>query len=44
MHNLQGMSYRDIAMELGISESGVEKHIMKGLLHCRRQMKTLLSE
>ncbi|WP_020158461.1 RNA polymerase sigma factor [Methylobacter marinus] len=44
MHNLHGMSYRDIARELGISESGVEKHIMKGLLHCRKQMKTLLPE
>lgn len=42
MHNIHGMSYRDIARELNISESGVEKHIMKGLLHCRRQMKKLL--
>lgn len=44
LHNIHGMSYRDIALELGISESGVEKHIMKGLLHCRKQMKKRLPE
>jgi RNA polymerase sigma factor (sigma-70 family) len=44
LHNIHGMTYRDIARELNISESGVEKHIMKGLLHCRKQMKKRLSE
>ncbi|WP_442497869.1 RNA polymerase sigma factor [Methylobacter sp. sgz302048] len=44
LHNIHGMSYRDIAQALNISESGVEKHIMKGLLHCRKQMKKRLPE
>lgn len=42
LHNIHGMSYSEIAKELDISESGVEKHIMKGLLHCRKRMKNLL--
>lgn len=42
LHNIHGMSYSEIARELDISESGVEKHIMKGLLHCRKRMKNLL--
>ncbi|MEF3076815.1 RNA polymerase sigma factor [Methylobacter sp. Wu1] len=44
LHNIHGMPYRDIAQALNISESGVEKHIMKGLLHCRKQMKKRLPE
>jgi len=43
LHNIHGMSYSEIAKQLDISESGVEKHIMKGLLHCRKRMKTLLA-
>lgn len=42
LHNIHGKSYSEIAHELEISESGVEKHIMKGLLHCRKRMKNLL--
>ncbi|MGZ8226046.1 MAG: RNA polymerase sigma factor [Methylococcaceae bacterium] len=42
MHNVHCMSYREIASELEISESGVEKHIMKGLLRCRKEMKKWL--
>jgi RNA polymerase sigma-70 factor (ECF subfamily) len=42
LHNIHGMSYSEIAKDLGISESGVEKHIMKGLQHCRKRMKNLL--
>lgn len=43
LHNIYGMSYSEIARQLDISESGVEKHIMKGLLHCRKRMKNLLA-
>lgn len=43
LHNIHGMSYSEIARELAISESGVEKHIMRGLLHCRKRMKNLLA-
>lgn len=35
LHKLQGLSYRDVAERLGISQSAVEKHIMKALLRCR---------
>ena len=42
LHNIHGLSYSEIARALDISESGVEKHIMKGLLHCRQRMKKLL--
>lgn len=44
MHKLQQMSYAEIAQYKGISESGVEKHIMKGLRHCRTRLKTLLAD
>ncbi|MFZ2724963.1 MAG: RNA polymerase sigma factor [Methylococcaceae bacterium] len=42
LHKLHQMSYAEIAQHKGISESGVEKHIMKGLRHCRRRLKTSL--
>jgi RNA polymerase sigma factor (sigma-70 family) len=32
MHRLQKMKYRDIALEIGISQSAVEKHVAKGTL------------
>ncbi len=38
LHKLHGSSYRDIAKLLDISESAVEKHIIKGLAHCRRRL------
>ncbi len=38
LHKLYGLSYREVAQRLGISESAVEKHIMRGLLHCRRRL------
>lgn len=37
LYKVHGLTYREIAVELGISQSGVEKHIMKGLAHCRRR-------
>lgn len=33
MHRLDGRKYREIAEELGISQSAVEKHIAKAMLH-----------
>ena len=36
MHRLKGMSYREIATELGVGEKGVEYHLMRALARCRR--------
>jgi len=38
LHKVRGLSYRETAGMLGISESAVEKHIIKGLQHCRRRL------
>lgn len=38
LHKIRGLSYREVAEILGISESAVEKHISKGLQHCRSQL------
>jgi RNA polymerase sigma factor (sigma-70 family) len=38
LHKIRGMSYREVATMLEISESAVEKHIIKGLLHCRKRL------
>lgn len=38
LHKIRGMSYREIAQLLDISESAVEKHIIKGLMHCRSRL------
>lgn len=35
LHKIDGLSYGEIAGRLGISRSGVEKHMMKALAHCR---------
>jgi RNA polymerase sigma-70 factor (family 1) len=40
LNKLHEMSYGEVAQHIGISESGVEKHIMKGLKHCRQRLKT----
>ncbi|PYE86501.1 sigma-70 family RNA polymerase sigma factor [Phyllobacterium leguminum] len=42
MHKFDGLSHMEIAGELGISRSMVEKHIMKALSHCRDRMADLL--
>ncbi|WP_257547154.1 RNA polymerase sigma factor [Sphingopyxis sp. DBS4] len=36
MHRLKGMSYREIAEQLGVGEKGVEYHMMRALARCRR--------
>jgi len=38
MHRLENMKYRDIAKQLAISESAVEKHIAKGTLFLGKWM------
>ena len=38
LHKLHGLSYKEIALRLEISESAVEKHIIKGLIHCRKRL------
>ena len=38
LHKIHGLSYREVAQHLGISESAVEKHITKGLQHCRKRL------
>lgn len=40
-NRVYGMTYAEIAKELGISDSAVEKHMAKALLHCRAQFKVL---
>lgn len=42
MHKFDGMSHAEIAHELGISRSGVEKLIMKALSTCRQKMDDLI--
>ncbi|MFZ2170458.1 MAG: sigma-70 family RNA polymerase sigma factor [Methylococcaceae bacterium] len=41
LYKIHNMSYREIAAELGISESGVEKHIAKGMSYCRQKLLAL---
>ncbi len=38
LNRLHDMSYKQIAQSLRISESAVEKHISRGLQHCRREL------
>lgn len=42
MHKFDGLSHAQIAGELGISKSGVEKLIMKALSTCREKMEDLI--
>lgn len=39
LHRIHGCSYREIARRLSISESAVEKLIMRALLHCREALR-----
>ncbi len=41
LNKMHEMSYGEVAQHTGISESGVEKHIMKGLRHCRSRLKNI---
>lgn len=36
MNKYQGYSHREIAQQLGISFSMVEKHVVRALMHCRK--------
>jgi len=40
MNRVYGMTYAETAKQLNISDSSVEKHMAKALLHCRKQFKT----
>lgn len=41
LKKVYGLSQKDIADYLGLSQSTVEKHVAKGLLHCANYLKTL---
>lgn len=38
LHKIDGLSHSEIARQLGISKSMVEKHVMKALAHCRDRL------
>jgi len=38
LHRRSGMSYNDIAREMEVSVSSVEKYILQALQHCRRRL------
>lgn len=39
MNKIDGCSHKEIAAQLGVSVSMVEKHIMRALIHCRNLMR-----
>jgi RNA polymerase sigma factor (sigma-70 family) len=41
MHRLRHMTYREIAEQFGISNQGVEYHMMRALAQCREAVATL---
>ncbi|MEJ0028847.1 MAG: RNA polymerase sigma factor [Rhizomicrobium sp.] len=38
MSRMLGMTHSEIAAELGVSRSSVEKYVMRALLHCRERL------
>jgi RNA polymerase sigma factor (sigma-70 family) len=38
---MQGLGYRDIALQLGVSRQMAEKYVAQALCHCRRRMARL---
>lgn len=38
LHKIDQLSYREIAVQLGITTAAVEKHISKALKHCRSRL------
>ena len=38
-HRGKGMTYSEIAKDMGISTSSVEKHIIQALKHCRKELR-----
>jgi RNA polymerase sigma-70 factor (ECF subfamily) len=38
LHRVKGLSYNEIAREMGVSVSSVEKYILEALKHCRNTM------
>jgi len=42
LHKVRGKSHREIAAHLGISQNMVEKHIIKGMAHCRQRLDELI--
>ena len=39
MNKLRGMTHSQIAQELGVSRSMVEKHLMRAMAHCRNRLR-----
>ena len=44
LHRASGLSYNDIAREMGVSVSSVEKYILQALKHCREALATYYDE
>ena len=44
LHRTSGLSYSDIARELGVSVSSVEKYILQALKHCRAALAAYYEE
>lgn len=44
LHRASGLSYGDIARELGVSVSSVEKYILQALKHCRQALSVYYDE
>lgn len=39
LYRVKGLSMREVASVLGVSEKTVEKHIAKAMVHCRRRLR-----